>query len=1032
MKKILLIFVSVIVSGAMALGQTVQISGTVTSKDDGLGMAGVTIFVKGTTVGTATNTDGTYTINAPASATSLVFSFVGYKNVEEQIQGRKTIDIVMEQDLLMVDEVIVVAYGSTKKEAFTGSASSVQVDKLGAVQVSNVTKALEGLSSGIQVLSGSGQPGTTTAIRIRGIGSINASSAPLYVVDGFPFDGDLNSIPQSDIASLTVLKDASATALYGSRAANGVIVITTKKGRNNESQITFNANIGFNVRGIQEYDRVNVPLYYELAWQNIYGADTHLATPMTDADARADASASLIDNLGGYNAYNVPYNHVVETDGKINPNGKLLWHDNWFDEMHRVGLRQDYTLSASGGKDKTTYYISGNYLKDEGIVKASNYDRFTVRVNADSQVRDWLKLGVNASASTSNQNYPASSGSSYVNSFMWSRMIAPIYPVYLYDLDGVLQKDAKGNKLFDYGDAYGRSRTYSSNSNPLGVIALDKRDYLRDNAQTKGYAEINFLKDFKLTVSGNANYQSGTNLTHQNSQYGDAASFGGRSTRSSTRSLIFSANELLTYTKTFGSHNIDVLVGHENYSLRYNYLTATKTGFPFPGLYELDAAATIEAAGSYEDNLRMESYLSRINYNYADKYYLSISARTDGSSRFAPDYRWGKFWSVGGSWRISQEEFMSGINWINDLKLKASYGSQGNDNLGTYYAYLGLYDLGWNNLDYSGLLASRVATPKLLWEKNNSLNFGIELSVFKRLTLDVELYQRKSKDLLFPVPLPYSTGYTSYDANIGAMQNTGIDFEANVIIIDKSKFRWTADINLSHYKNEITKMPPDQPYLITGTKRYMKGHSIYDFYMQKYAGTDPANGAPLWYTTDINTGVTSTTNIYSSASRYYTGTSSIPDLSGGVTNTLKYGDFDFSVLVTFQTGGQIYDGSYAGLMGQTLGTNFHKDQLKAWSLTNTSSKVPILKLDQNANSQSDRFLTSSDYLSIRNITFGYTMPKKFASALKISSARLAVNVTNLHAFTARKGLDPQQSFDGTSDNAYTPLRTSTISLTMNF
>jgi TonB-linked SusC/RagA family outer membrane protein len=1030
MKKILLILVSVIVTSAMALGQTVQISGTVTSKEDGLGMAGVTIFVKGTTVGTATNPDGTYSLNVPASATTLVYSFVGYKSVEEQIQGRKSINVVMEQDLLLVDEVIVVAYGTTKKEAFTGSASSVQIDKLGAVQVSNVTKALEGLSSGIQVLSGSGQPGTTTSIRIRGIGSIYASSAPLYVVDGFPFDGDLNSIPQSDIASLTVLKDASATALYGSRAANGVIVITTKKGKTNESQITFNANVGINVRGIPEYDRVSVPEYYQLAWQNIYGAQKYVGA--TDAAASTAASNNLISLLGGYNAYDVADNAVVGTDGKITSTGKLLWNDNWFDEMHRVGLRQDYTLSASGGKDKSSYYLSANYLKDDGIVKASNYDRFTVRVNADTQAREWLKLGVSASASTSSQNYPNSSGSSYVNSFMWSRMIAPIYPVYLYDLNGVLQRDANGNKIYDYGDSYGRARTYSANSNPLGVIALDKREYLRDIAQTKGYAEISFLKDFKLTVSANANYQGGTNLTHQNSQYGDAQSFAGRTTRSTTRSMIFSANELLTYNKSFGPHNFDVLVGHENYSLRYNYLAATKTGFPFAGLYELDAAATIEGASSYEDNLKMESYLSRVNYNYADKYYLSLSARTDGSSRFAPDYRWGKFWSAGASWRVTQEDFMKGLTWLDDLKLKVSYGSQGNDNLGTYYAYLGLYDLGWNNLDYSGLLASRVATPKLLWEKNKSLNAGVEFSLFKRLTMNIEFYQRKSDDLLFPVPLPYSTGYTSYDANIGAMQNTGVDLEANVVVVEKGKFRWTADINLSHYKNEITKMPPNQPVIISGTKQYKVGHSIYDFYTYHYAGTDPANGAPLWNKTDASTGEITTTNVASQASRYYTGTSSIPDLTGGVTNTFKYGDFDLSVLVTFQTGGQIYDGSYASLMGQTLGTNFHKDQLKAWSATNTTSQIPILRTNTDANATSDRWLTSSDYFSFRNVTLGYNLSKKFASALKVSSARLAVNVTNLHTFTARKGLDPQQSFDGTTDNSYTPLRTSTISLTMNF
>lgn len=1030
MKKILMIFVLALTTTVLALGQTVQVSGVVTNLDDGLSLPGVTVMVKGTTVGTVTGPDGNYSLNVPEGSTTLVFSFIGFKTREVAIEGRKTIDVVMETDLLLVDEVLVVAYGTTKKEAFTGSASSVKVDKLAEVQVSNVTKALEGLSSGIQVISGSGQPGTTTSVRIRGIGSINASTAPLYVVDGFPFDGDLNSIPQTDIASLTVLKDASATALYGSRAANGVIVITTKKGKTNENQITFTANVGTNTRGIPEYDRVSVPQYYELAWENIYGAQLNISTP--DATARQYATDNLIDLLGGYNTYDVADNTVVGTTGAINPAGNLLWNDNWYDEMHRTGIRQDYTLTASGGKEKSTYYISGNYLKDEGIVKASNYDRFTVRLNADVQARKWLKTGVNTAVSTSSQNFPASSGSSYVNSFMWSRMIAPIYPVYLYDLAGELQVDANGNKIFDWGNEYGRARTYSANSNPLGVIALDKRIYKRDNLQTKGFVEISFLKDFKLNVNANADYQGYLGLTHQNADYGDAQAFAGRSTRTATRRLTFSANELLTWNKTLGSHSFDVLVGHENYSLQYNNISATKTGFPFAGLYELDAAATPEGSSSYEDNLRMESYFSRVNYNYADRYYLSLSARTDGSSRFAPDYRWGKFWSVGASWRVSQEEFMSGIDWISDLKIKASYGSQGNDNLGTYYAYLGLYSLGWNNIDYPGLIASRLPTPDLLWEKNNSLNGGIEFTVFDRVTVNFEYYQRKSVDLLFYVPLPASTGFSGYDSNVGEMVNTGFDADVNIIVVNQPKFKWTTDINLSHYNNEITKLPEGQEKIISGTKQWMVGHSVYDFYTYQSAGVDPANGDALWKVFDADGNVTDTTNNYANANRAYTGTSSIPILTGGMTNTFRFGDFDLSFLITFGFGGYIYDGSYASLMSQTLGTNFHVDMLNRWTPTNTVTDVPRLYQYTNGNATSDRFIVPSDYLSFRNLTVGYNLPRKFASAISVSSARISAVITNLHTFSYRKGLDPMQSFDGTTDNAYTPLRTTSLALTMNF
>jgi TonB-linked SusC/RagA family outer membrane protein len=1012
------------------MAQTVQITGKVTSLEDETEIPGVTIQVKGSSIGTLSNNDGTYSIIVPQNAEILIFSFVGFKTLEVPIESKQVIDAVLEKDMLLVDEVIVVAYGTTKKEAFTGSASSVKVDKLAEIQVSNITKALEGLSSGIQVQSGSGQPGTTTNIRIRGIGSINASTAPLYVVDGFPFDGDLNSIPQNDIASLTILKDASATALYGSRAANGVIVITTKKGRTNENLLSFTANVGTNVRGIPEYDRISVPDYYELAWENIYGAQ--LQAGADDATSRSYASDNLIELLGGYNTYDVPVSEVVGTDGKINPAGNLLWTDNWYDEMHRVGLRQDYTLTASGGKERSIYYISSNYLKDEGIVKASNYDRFTIRLNAETQARDWLRVGVSTSLSTSSQNFPSSSGSAYVNSFMWSRMIAPIYPVYLYDLDGVLQTDADGIKRYDYGNDFGRGRTYSANSNPLGVIALDKRLYRKDNIQTKGFVEVSFLKNFKLTLSANADYAGNNNLTHQNSQYGDAQAFAGRSTRSSSRRLTFSANEILTWNKQLGDHNIDVLIGHENYSLKYNFQSAAKTGFPFQGLYELDAAATIEDASSYEDNLTLESYLSRLNYNFRDRYYLSLSARTDGSSRFAPDYRWGKFWSIGASWRVSQENFMSQISWISDLKIKASYGSQGNDNLGTYYAYLGLYELGWNNIDYPGLIVSRLATPELLWEKNNSLNTGIEFTIFNRVTTNFEYYIRKSVDLLFAVPLPPSTGLSSYDANVGSMQNVGFDVDVNGIVLNKDKFKWIVDLSLSHYKNEITKLPEGQEKIISGTKQWMVGHSIYDFYTYQYAGVDSENGDALWLVHDDEGLVTDTTNLYADATRAYTGTSSIPDMTGGITNTFKFGDFDLSFLVTFGFGGYIYDGSYAGLMGQTLGTNFHVDMLDRWTTTNNDTDIPRLYQYTNANATSDRFIVPSDYLSFKNFTVGYNLPRKYASNLHMSNARLTFTVTNLHTFSYRKGLDPQQSFDGTTDNRYTPLRTSTLALTVNF
>lgn len=1030
MKKIFILFILVALSIHLSQGQSVRVTGKVTGKDDGSVLPGVTISIKGTTMGTMSESDGSYALDVPPGSSVLVFSFVGFKTQEVPVGGRSVIDVVLETDVLMIDEVMVVAYGTTKKDAFTGSASSVKVDKLAEIQTSNVTKALDGLSSGIQVTSGSGQPGTTTAVRIRGIGSIYASTSPLYVVDGFPFDGDLNSIPQNDIATLTVLKDASATALYGSRAANGVIVITTKKGRQNENRLSFIANVGFNVRGIPEYERVNVPQYYELQWENLQNLFiTYYG--MGREEAADYSSYYLVSQLGNYNAYNVPDGEVVGTDGKINPDAKLLWTDNWFNAMHRTGIRRDYTLSASGGKEKSTYFISGNYLKDEGIVKSSDYTRFTLRVNADTQAKDWLRLGINSSVSTSDQNYPVSAGTAFVNSFMWSRIIAPIYPVYLYDLNGVLQRDEEGHKMYDYGNEFGRSRSFGALENPLGTIMLDKNLFKKDNVQSKGFVEVSFLRDFRFTVNLNADYEGHSNLEYLNPEFGDGEAYKGFCKRTSSRRITVSANELLNWNKTVKSHSFDFLAGHESYDFKYNYLSASRSGFPFPGQYELDAAAVLEGAGSYEDTFTMESYFSRLNYNYNDRYYLSLSARTDGSSRFARDSRWGKFWSAGASWRISQESFMSGLTWLNDLKLKASYGSQGNDNLGTFYAYIGLYDFGYNNVNYPGIFASRLPTPDLLWEKNITMNAGVEFTILDRLTVNFELYNRRSVDLLFPVPLPSSTGYGSYDANVGAMKNTGFDLDASFVIFNKARFKWTTDLNLSHYKNEITKMPKDQEQIINGSKKWMVGHSIYDYYIQKYVGVDPENGKAIWNTTDADGSIITTEN-YSYADKFYTGSSSIPDLQGGLTNTFRYGNIDLSFLVTFGLGGKILDGSYQELMGNSPGYAMHKDMLKRWTPTNTDTDVPILDYDINSNETSDRWLTSMSFLNIRSLTVGYNLPEKWVSALHISDARLSMMVTNLHLFSARKGLDPQQSFSGTTDDSYTPLRTTSVNFSMNF
>ncbi len=1061
MKKVLLALSFMVIVGLQALmAQTTNITGTVTDASDGSPIPGVSVFVKGTTIGTVTRPDGAYNLSVPNDATTLVFSFVGMTTQEIVIAGQTTINAVLQSDAEDIDEVIVVAYGTSKKSSFTGSASVVKADDLQKRQVESVTQALEGLATGVQVKSTSGQPGENATIRIRGIGSFQDAD-PLIVVDGFPFGGNINSIHPDDIENFTVLKDANATALYGSRASNGVIMITTKRGKAGTSKITFKATYGVSERGVPEYDRVSPEQYYEMFWERNYNNNIDLNASegwgLSDGELRQMASDNLVPSLGNYNMYDKPSNQYVDpTTGKFT-GGNAMWSGDWSNELIQTGIRQDYVLSASGGTDKTKYFISGGYLNSDGIVTASNFKRYSARVSAESELRDWITVRMNMSGSTSEQNFPNSSGGSYVNVFMFSRFIGPIYPVFMHDSAGQLILDGQGNRQYDYGSyreydsngdvTFERARPYGSNSNPLGVINLDTRSNTRDVASARGGVDIKFLKDFKLALNGSVDYYLLSTLRHQNQKYGDAEAFGGRSTRTTGRNFTATFNQLLTYAKTIGQHNVDVLLGHENYMFKYNYLNATRTGFPFEGLVELDAAATPEGSGSYEDNHRLESFFSRVNYDFAGKYYASASFRTDGSSRFHPDYRWGNFWSVGGSWRISEEEFMSSASWLTNLRLKASIGSVGNEFIGSLYAYPALYETGWNNITRPGLVASRLPTPNLTWETNLNSNIGIDATFLNRFGLNVEFFKRENIDLLMAKPLAASTGFTSIDANVGKINNTGIEIEINAGIIRNTNFTWDLNFNITKIKNEITELPQEE--IISGTKKWEVGRSIYDFYIQDYAGVNSENGKAQWYYDEIETdgngdpvyddngdpvktGVRLKTEEYDEADRYYVG-SAFPDFTGGLTNSFRYKNIDLSVLLTFSSGGKVYDGSYGGLMhGGEWGEHLHVDMLNRWTPDNTNTDVPRFDGDQNAASRSTRFLKDASYLNIKNISLGYNLPKVWMNRVGFESARIFAAADNVHLFSYKKGLDPQQTLSGVNDNAYSPIRTVSFGINVNF
>ncbi|NEM96705.1 SusC/RagA family TonB-linked outer membrane protein [Pontibacter burrus] len=1051
-KSLLLSFIFVFALVVQVLAQNRTVTGKVTDQDTGQGLPGVSVVVKGTTTGTATGVDGSFTLSVPANANTLVFRYIGYANQEVAIGSNSTVNVALAPDAKMLSEVVVqVPYGTVAKTAFTGAEATVSSKTIERQQVTSVTKVLEGLVPGIQTTNGGGGPGSNADIRVRGIGSIYSSSAPLYVVDGIPFSGTLQSISTDDIETVTVLKDAAASALYGARAANGVIMITTKRGKKGKPSIAVNMKRGISERGIPEYDRVSSQEYYEVMWEAMRNATLRVKNPSTGVnytmnEANQYASANIVGQGLVYNPFNVPNNQVIDaTTGKLNPSARLLYQDNWSDALFQQADRTDLGVNISGGAENSDYYLSVNYINEDGIAKFSSYDRLGLRANINTQVNDWLKTGINIAGNVSENQGNFSTGTSTSNPFYFSRYMGPIYPVWLRDGEGNFIKDpATGQNAFDWGGgSYAPMgvRPYAPNANLLGTLALDDNSMRRTEGTGNAYAEIKFLKDFTFKTTFGGNYYNGFSTGYQNSQFGDAQNVAGRSTKTDTRTLSYTLNQVLTWNKTFGDHSFNFLAGHENYWWESRNVTATRTGFPFPGTTELSSAATITGGSSGIDEHRIEGYFTQLGYSFADKYLLSASYRRDGTSRFYKDSRWGNFYSIGAGWRISEENFMT-ADWIDELKLRGSYGEQGNEGTPSYYQWQGLYSLGWNNVNAPGAIVSSLPAYDLQWETNANFNIGADFRFFNKLEGTVEYFQRVSDNLLFAVPTPYSTGGLDMWKNIGTMKNKGWELQLGYNAISTSDFDWRVDLNLTSYNNEITSMPNARP-IVDGTKRMAEGRGRYDFWLREFYGVDPNNGDAL-YRADpklykandpefqIINGDTVSNNINRGKYSYH-GTA-IPDLTGGLSNSFRYKNFDFAVLATFQVGGKFYDNNYASLMHRgSYGTHFSKDILKRWQKPGDITDVPRLQQGVTLqDGQSTRWLFDASYLNIKNINLGYTIPAALTSKLNVSNVRAFVSVDNAVILTKNEGMDPQRSFAGTSDFSYPVMRTYTIGLNANF
>ena len=1092
-KRLTLFFVSLFLFVGSALAQT-KVSGTVLSQEDGQPIIGAAVQVLGTQIGMLTDVNGKFSLTLPEGKKTIRISYLGFE--PKDVDGKSNMRIFLKSDAKTLDDVIVVGYGTSKKSAFTGSAVEIDSKDITSHVSSNATNALVGKVAGITATSSGGAPGSAPIIRIRGIGSYAANSTPLYIVDGVPTEVSISNINPEDIETMSVLKDASASAIYGNRGANGVVIITTKKAKGNqEAEIKFDAKWGSNSRLVPRYDVISNPAeYYETQYKAMFNSQYYHGATAEEAYKYADKYLLDQNNGGlGVQVYTVPEGEkLIGTNFKLNPHAKLGYSDgeytympdDWYDELYHNSFRQEYNASVSGASGKLNYYASVGFLDDGGQVKNSNYRRYTGRTNVEYQAKKWLKLTTNMSYTHSISQTPSYSTTTYgssTNLFYYANSMGAIYPLYL--------RDAQGNIMEQNGH-----KQYMRNNNTNQI----RPSFLGNAAEDNDYNDYKSFTDvFTGQWAAVVTPIEGLNITAQLSttNYNRRASYlysrfaqsGG--SQDGVADVFHERNQavnqqyLVNYTRTFNNvHNVSILAGYEQYKVKEQWLEGENDHLFDPFIGELDNATghEKEKTYSYTNNYMTEGFLGRVTYDYDNRYFVNASIRRDASSKFAPGHRWGTFWSAGIAWQINKEKFMQNVKWVDILKFKLSYGENGNDQGMNYYAYADQYNTSYNSTtgEYS-ITMYRMGNENLTWETKKSWNAGIDFALFKnRITGSLEVYTGTTSDLLWSKRLPSSSGKTvnSFYTNIGAVRNSGIEFALDANIIRTKDINWNVNIALAHNKNKITELDPTiaEYGQRDGSSILRIGGSLMQAYMVKYAGVDPENGrAQYWKdtykykldadgnpTSDIQLDSDGNYVIESSEKTYNLDEATqrdcgdiLPKLQGGFGTTLTAYGFDLTCQFAFQLGGKYYDGAYQQLMhnGQEVGHAMHRDLLNAWSPDNKNSNIPRLSTasvdDPGSGSQTamDRFLTSSDYLSLTNLSIGYNLPRKIVTPLTLRGIRVYVAGENLFLLTARKGMDPRFSSSSTSlavggytsggglqAGAYSAMRSITAGLTVTF
>ncbi len=1049
-----------------AYAQNITVKGTVVDQSSNEPVPYASVVVEGTKTIATTDELGNFQINAPKSA-NLVVSSIGYTTVTVPVNGKAQVDIVIAPETEALDDVVVVAYGTAKKESVTGAVATVKAEAIEQRPISSVTNVLEGTVTGVMVNSTYGEPGSDATIRIRGVGSVNGDNSPLYIIDGVPFGGNVSDLNPQDIESLTVLKDATSAALYGNRASNGVIMITTKKGKSDRVTVNATVNHGIYSRGIPDYDKLNAQDWMQVHFNGQMFGQLSSGASKTKEAAIASVKDSFWSNVGDYNIFNMKKEELFDANGKFNYKAQInpLYDDlDWYDIIERHGQRQEYNVSAQGASEKSNYYFSVGYLNEEGQINFSDFNRWTARANVNLNPTKWFKAGLVLGASMQEKNGISTGTSTIVNPLYFGQIISPIYPVYIHDPEtGAYVLDANGDKQYDKGELRGRSQLNARHAIWENELDLKKTQRWTTNATLS--MDFKLYKDLTFSIKGDISLRNSNYRSYSNSMIGDGHGDNGRASRDLDWYKNWTFQQLLNWHHEWGKHGVEFLLGHENYDYTYENEYIYKKDETFFGKYELDNFNTVTSGDGYKNFYKLESFFSRVKYDYNGKYYVEASFRRDGSSRFHPDNRWGNFWSAGATWIINKENFMKDIKWIDNLKLRVSYGQVGNDASAGYYSYMSLYDKD-TYAGAAGVYKTQNEAPDLVWESANSFSAAIEGRLFNRLNVSVEYFDKTTKDLLFDVYQPLSAGGTSTSSaestqtmNLGSVANRGWEFSVDADVVKTKNFRWNIGANATLIKNKILSLPEQnrEAGIINGTKKYVEGGGIYDYWMYQYVGIDQMTGrclyelnsddyyvgsntqddereeVPAEYAVKINGKDYVMKTTY--AKKDWSG-SALPKVFGSFSTNLTWKDLTFSALVTYQFGSKVVDYTYQTYVS-AAGTPhaYHKDMLKAWTeipagMTETSANrisangFPIVDntYSGDINATSTRFQFSGDAVVIKNLTLSYKLPKAWVNKINLNKIQLNASVDNLATFTAKKGMNSQQSLGGTIDVGFNTAR----------